>query len=82
MSKLILGAIEDSYEDQLDAIAGERALARDLADPSGSMSWNEFSARIKARIAAKNGRTAAKSSNGKRQSTRSRSKKTKVGVRS
>ncbi len=55
MSKLILGAIEDTYEDDIDAAAGERALAEDLADPSGSISWDELSKRLRAKIAAKSG---------------------------
>ncbi|MEO8456171.1 MAG: DUF6290 family protein [Chloroflexota bacterium] len=59
LSKLILAAIEDSYEDDIDAVAGERALAEDLADPSGSISFEELSKRLRAKIASRNGTKAA-----------------------
>jgi hypothetical protein len=52
MSKLILGAIEDAYEDEIDAIAGERALTRHLADSSSSISWDELKLRLRAQANA------------------------------
>lgn len=47
VSKLLLAAAEDVYEDDIDTIAGERALAEHLADPSSSIGWEEFKARMK-----------------------------------
>ncbi len=41
-SRLVLAAIEDTYEDQLDAIAGELGLAEYLADPSSTITIEEF----------------------------------------
>jgi hypothetical protein len=49
MSKLILAAVEDTYEDEIDAIAGEKGLEEHLADPSSSISWEELKARLKAK---------------------------------
>lgn len=48
MSKLLLSAFEDAYEDETDAIAGERALAEHLADPDAYVSWNEVKLRLRA----------------------------------
>ncbi len=47
MSRLVLAAIEDTYEDQLDAIAGELGLAEYLADPSSAISWEELKHRFR-----------------------------------
>lgn len=47
MSRLILAAVEDTYEDEIDAIAGEIGLAEHLDDPSSSISWDELKARLK-----------------------------------
>ena len=47
MSKLILAAVEDTYEDEIDAIAGEKGLEEHLADPSSSISWDELKSRLK-----------------------------------
>ena len=47
VSRLLLSAAEDVYEDDIDAIAGERALAEHLADPSSSIGWEEFKERMK-----------------------------------
>ena len=47
MSRLVLAAIEDTYEDEIDAIAGEKGLEEHLADPSSSISWKDLKARLK-----------------------------------
>ena len=47
MSKLLLSAFEDTYEDEIDAIAGEIGLAEHLADPSSAISWDEFKSRFR-----------------------------------
>ena len=52
MSRVILAAIEDTYEDELDAIAGERALAQHLADPLSTVSWAEVRTRLRAQAEA------------------------------
>jgi metal-responsive CopG/Arc/MetJ family transcriptional regulator len=49
MSRLVLAAIEDTYEDELDAIAAELGLQEYLADPSSAVSWEELKARFKDR---------------------------------
>ena len=46
MSRLILAAVEDTYEDEIDAIAGEIGLREYLADPSSSIGWEELKARL------------------------------------
>ena len=46
MSKLILAAVEDTYEDEIDVIAGEKGLQEYLADPSSSIGWEELKARL------------------------------------
>jgi len=53
MSKLILAAVEDTYEDEIDAIVGERALARHLAEPSSYASWDEVKTRLRAQAEAR-----------------------------
>jgi hypothetical protein len=58
MSKLILAAVEDTYEDEIDAVAGERALARHLADPASSVSWDELKVRLRAQANASQRRQA------------------------
>lgn len=47
MSELIRVAIETTYEDELDAIEGEKGLEEYLADPSSAISWEEFKSRMK-----------------------------------
>jgi predicted transcriptional regulator len=49
MSRLVLAAIEDTYEDQLDAIAGELG----LADPASAISWEELKHRFRANAETK-----------------------------
>ncbi len=44
MAELVRKAIEQAYEDDFDALLGERALAEHLADPSGSISLSEYMA--------------------------------------
>ncbi len=82
MSKLILAAIEDTYEDDIDALAGERALSRHLADSSSSISWDELKNRLRAQAQASlQGQRAngAKRSNSKTASTKARTRK-KIGI--
>jgi hypothetical protein len=49
MSKLLLSAFEDVYEDEIDAIAGEIGLEEHLADPSSSISFEELKERLRAK---------------------------------
>ena len=53
MSRLVLAAIEDTYEDQLDAIAGELGLAEYLADPASAINWEELKHRLRANVETK-----------------------------
>lgn len=61
MSKLILAAVEDTYEDEIDAVAGERALAEHLADPTSAVSWDEVKNRLRAQAEASLKRSASRS---------------------
>jgi hypothetical protein len=70
MSKLILAAIEDTYEDEIDAIAGERGLAEHLADPSSSISWAELKSKLRAKMVAK---PRARGNNGAKPKARKKS---------
>jgi Arc/MetJ-type ribon-helix-helix transcriptional regulator len=84
MSKLILAAVEDTYEDEMDAIAGERALARHMADPSSTVSWDEVKVRLRAQAEASMKRGAPKTSKPiktKEAPANSRQRK-KVGIQS
>jgi Arc/MetJ-type ribon-helix-helix transcriptional regulator len=49
VSRLVLAAVEDTYEDEIDVIAGEKGLQEYLADPSSSIGWEELKARLKAK---------------------------------
>ena len=53
VSKLVFSAIEDTYEDEIDALVGERRLAEHLANPAASVSWKELRAELRASIAAR-----------------------------
>ncbi len=44
MAALIRYALDKTFEDELDAIAGERALEEAARDPSSTMSWEEYKA--------------------------------------
>lgn len=44
MAALVRYALDKAFEDELDAIAGERALEEAARDPSGTMSWEEYKA--------------------------------------
>ena len=44
MAALIRYAVDKTFEDELDAIAGERALEEAARDPSSTMSWEEYKA--------------------------------------
>lgn len=45
VSKLILAAVEDTYEDEIDVIAGEKGLEEYLADPAAAITLDELIAR-------------------------------------
>jgi hypothetical protein len=81
VSKLILAAVEDTYEDELDAIAGERALERHLADPSSYVSWDEVKERLRAQAEAGLKRTKLNSARTVMAASKSRTRK-KVGLQS
>ncbi len=42
MAELVRHAIEKTFEDQLDSIAGQRGLEEYAADPSGSVTIQEY----------------------------------------
>lgn len=42
MAKLVRFAIEEAFEDEIDGIIGEARLKEHLADPSGSITIQEF----------------------------------------
>jgi hypothetical protein len=42
MSALVRYAVDLSFEDELDAIAGEMGLEEHLRDPSSSISWEQY----------------------------------------
>lgn len=44
MAALVRYALDATFEDDLDVIAGERALEEAARDPSSTMSWEEFKA--------------------------------------
>jgi hypothetical protein len=50
MADLIRHAMEETFEDDLDAIRGERRLAEAADDPSGSISWEDYKAERAGRI--------------------------------
>lgn len=51
MAALMRHALITTFEDELDAIAGERALEEAIRDPASTMSWEEYKAsRAAARI--------------------------------
>lgn len=45
MSKLLLSAFEDLYEDEIDVIAGEKGLAEYLANAEESISIQDYMAK-------------------------------------
>jgi predicted DNA-binding protein len=44
MAALVRYALDRTFEDELDVIAGERALEEAARDPSSTMSWEEYKA--------------------------------------
>jgi predicted DNA-binding protein len=52
MAELIRSAIEEVFEDDLDSMRGQRLLEEAAADPSGTMSWEEFKAQRAGRVRA------------------------------
>lgn len=52
MADLVRFAIEEAFEDDLDAMRVERRLDEAAADPSGTMSWEEYKASRAGRIPA------------------------------
>ena len=53
VSKLILSAIEGTYEDDIDAIAGEKGLDEYLSDPSSAITLDELIARRRSAVRSK-----------------------------
>jgi hypothetical protein len=53
MSRLVLAAIEDVYEDDIDAIGGELGLAEYLADPTSAITWEELKRQFRANAQTK-----------------------------
>ena len=52
MADLVRSAIEETFEDDLDAMRAERLLEEASRDPSGTMSWEEFKAQRAGRVPA------------------------------
>jgi hypothetical protein len=52
MAALLRYALEETFEDQLDAMRGRRILEEVAADPSGTMSWEEYKAQRAGRVRA------------------------------
>lgn len=52
MAGLIRFAIEEAFEDDLDAMRGERRLYEAAHDPDGTLSWEEFKAQRAGRVPA------------------------------
>jgi len=50
MSRLILAAVEDTYEDAIDMIAGEIGLAEYLANPEDSISIQDYIAKRRSAV--------------------------------
>ncbi len=53
MSRLVLAAIEDVYEDDIDAIGGELGLTEYLADPNSAIKWDELKRQFRANAKTK-----------------------------
>jgi hypothetical protein len=52
MAGLIRFALEETFEDDLDAMRAERRLQEAANDPEGTMSWEEFKAERAGRVRA------------------------------
>jgi len=52
MADLIRFAIEETFEDDLDAMRGERLLEESARDPQSTISWEEFKAQRAGRVPA------------------------------
>ena len=52
MAALVRYALDKTFEDEMDIIAGERALEEALRDPGSTMSWEEYKAQRAGRIRA------------------------------
>ncbi len=50
VSKLVLAAVEDTYEDEIDVIAGEKGLAEYLANPDDSISIQDYIAKRRSAV--------------------------------
>jgi predicted DNA-binding protein len=44
MAALVRYAVDKTFEDELDVVAGERALEEAARDPGSTMSWEEYKA--------------------------------------
>ena len=45
MAALVRYALDKTFEDELDVIAGERALEEAARDPSSTITWEEYKAK-------------------------------------
>ena len=52
MADLVRSAIEETFEDDLDAMRGQRRLEEAAGDPAGTTSWEEFKATRAGRVSA------------------------------
>jgi predicted DNA-binding protein len=52
MAELVRSAIEDVFEDDLDAMRGQRRLEEAARDPNSTMSWEEFKAELGGHVRA------------------------------
>ncbi len=50
MADLIRHAMEETFEDQLDAIRGRRRLEEAARDPEGTVSWEDFKANVAGKL--------------------------------
>jgi hypothetical protein len=53
MASLLRFAMEEVFEEQLDAVRAERRLEEAVNDPSGTTSWEEYKAKRAGRVQAR-----------------------------
>jgi len=74
MASLIRYAVDKTFEDELDLIAGERGYEEHLRDPSSSMPWEEFKKELSLGVrnsTGKSGKATTNQTPGKRKNTNS-----------
>ena len=49
MAELVRSAIEDAFEDDLDAVRAQRLLEEAATDPEGAVSWQKLKAELRAK---------------------------------